>query len=133
MTFADSFFGTTLDYADDFEAAFSLQPTYVAAGASAVSYSLADAIQNAFTNCRGLQGLDVETLLYDPSAVECVDSDGKPLENTTTGYQLVLQSLASSSLMTFFGSIEFNSFRFVLLNNVSIEAVRNLCESCWNA
>eukprot|EP00983_Pelagomonas_calceolata_P127678 1161431-Pelagomonas_calceolata.AAC.1 len=48
MGYADSFFGTSAEYASEFEALFGTEPSYLAAMASATVFSLAVAIKGAF-------------------------------------------------------------------------------------
>jgi hypothetical protein len=77
--------------------AFGLGPSYVAAGASAASYSLAVAIESAFESCRlTTSPQDVDKLLFDGNSIECVDEQGDPLTGIT-GYQLVMVSLVSTT------------------------------------
>jgi len=118
MTFADEFFGTATQYTDDFQQAFGLSPSYVAAQASATSYSLAVAIRDAFQGCTlsADPNLDMDMLLSDEDAVECVDEDGDAV--VMSGYKRVRNTLARQYLKTFFGEVVFNQFR----RNVAKEA-----------
>uniref|UniRef100_A0A7S3R6K8 Guanylate cyclase domain-containing protein n=1 Tax=Dunaliella tertiolecta TaxID=3047 RepID=A0A7S3R6K8_DUNTE len=109
---ADTFFGTPVEYAAAFEKEHGFQPDQLHAVASATVLSLAWAIQAAFERCTFVKpSMDAASLLFDPNAIECVDSLGAPLPQKPIGYDLVLKSLAAQSVTTFFGKIEFNRFR----------------------
>ncbi len=105
MSYADGYFGTTADYNAHFRDAFQVLPSYVAAGASATSYSLASALQEAFSLCtfHQPQMISADMLLFDQSAIQCVDPLGAPV--TGVGYNLVLDSLSRQKLNTFFGEV----------------------------
>ncbi|KAF5836476.1 periplasmic binding protein-like I [Dunaliella salina] len=111
MTFADEFFGTTAEYRGVFEQAFNLTPSYVAAQASATSYSLAVAVRDAFQGCTlpDDPGLDMDQLLSNSSMLECVDEDGDAI--VVNGYKHVKRTLAQQDLLTFFGEVAFNRYR----------------------
>eukprot|EP00983_Pelagomonas_calceolata_P018308 573487-Pelagomonas_calceolata.AAC.6 len=81
---------------------------YVAAGASAVGYSLTTAIQDAFKGCTFRnQDADADGLLFDAGLLDCEKEEGE----NGTGYERVMRSLASQHIDTFFGAIALNSFR----------------------
>uniref|UniRef100_A0A6S8N6M9 Guanylate cyclase domain-containing protein n=2 Tax=Dunaliella tertiolecta TaxID=3047 RepID=A0A6S8N6M9_DUNTE len=110
MGYADAYFGTTADYNAEFEQAFGSQPSYVAAGATATSYSLAVAIQEAFQLCSFPESdFSANELLYDESIVKCEDQLGRPLPGN--GYDSIRNSLSRQQLTTFFGEVEFNRYR----------------------
>eukprot|EP00200_Dunaliella_tertiolecta_P016487 CAMPEP_0202422664 /NCGR_PEP_ID=MMETSP1128-20130828/50977_1 /ASSEMBLY_ACC=CAM_ASM_000463 /TAXON_ID=3047 /ORGANISM="Dunaliella tertiolecta, Strain CCMP1320" /LENGTH=1250 /DNA_ID=CAMNT_0049030737 /DNA_START=172 /DNA_END=3923 /DNA_ORIENTATION=- len=106
---ADPLHGTASEYSAAFQQAYGQLPSYVAAGASATSFSLAKAVQAAFDGCSFLdQDLDADRLLFDASAIECEGSSGN---TATTGYERVLDTLLKQTLDTFFGEVVFDRFR----------------------
>lgn len=109
---ADSFFGKSCQYSEDFERTLGYVPNYLSAIASATTYSLILAIQHAFESCTFVNpNMDADSLLFDANAIECVDSTGASYTDKPIGYDLVLSSLATQSLNTFFGRVDFNQFR----------------------
>ncbi|KAF5834643.1 hypothetical protein DUNSADRAFT_8650 [Dunaliella salina] len=132
--FADAYFGTAAQYSEDFEAAFKKPPSEMAVGASAASYSLAVALKQALELCRfpdlaGLDSnhtvpaLDMDRVLFNQSAVECVVEPGMPV--TTTGYEWVRYMLAKQRLVTIFGKVEFDESR----RNIAKEVVTTQVQS----
>ncbi|KAF5843348.1 periplasmic binding protein-like I, partial [Dunaliella salina] len=110
MGFADAYFGTTADYTTEFEQVFRSRPSYVAAGATATSYSLAVAIQEAFKLCsHPVRHFSADELLFDGSIMDCQDQLERPLPGN--GYDSINDSLSRQQLSTFFGRIEFNRYR----------------------
>eukprot|EP00983_Pelagomonas_calceolata_P001672 55364-Pelagomonas_calceolata.AAC.4 len=112
--FTDAYFGTAAQYSTEFEAAFGKQPSEVAAAATATAYSLAMALKEAFELCRfpdlaGLNSnqtapaLDMDRVLFNQSAVDCVAEPGMPV--TATGYEWVRYQLAKQRLDTIFGKV----------------------------
>jgi len=102
--YTDAYFTSSPVYSTAFEAAFEHQPSYVAAGASAASYSLAVAIQEAFKDCSFLDpSLSTEDLLFNASLIQCTDAAGVCAAGS--GYARVLASLAKQRLDTFFGRV----------------------------
>lgn len=69
----DTFFGTARQYADAFEDEFDYTPNFVPALTSSTLISLLYAIQSAFLECSFVDpaNMDVEQLLFDPSALDC--------------------------------------------------------------
>jgi hypothetical protein len=104
------FFGTAQHYSNEYLSASGRQASYVSAGASAVGYSLAIAISDAFQRCTILDpNMDVNRLLFDRNVLACFDTEDKPIN--VTGYEQVLTSLAKQQLNTFFGEVQFNTYR----------------------
>uniref|UniRef100_A0A7S3VQK9 Guanylate cyclase domain-containing protein n=1 Tax=Dunaliella tertiolecta TaxID=3047 RepID=A0A7S3VQK9_DUNTE len=106
--FADPFFGSAAEYSEKYSTTYGVSPSYVAAGASAVGYSLTTAIQDAFKGCTFRnQDADADGLLFDAGLLDCEKEEGE----NGTGYERVMRSLASQHIDTFFGAIALNSFR----------------------
>eukprot|EP00983_Pelagomonas_calceolata_P132231 1161847-Pelagomonas_calceolata.AAC.1 len=123
MGYADAYFGTTADYNAEFEQAFGSQPSYVAAGATATSYSLAVAIQEAFQLCSFPESdFSANELLYDESIVKCEDQLGRPLPGN--GYDSIRNSLSRQQLTTFFGEV--CAWRSVCKGTVMVSACASI-------
>ncbi|KAF5828901.1 hypothetical protein DUNSADRAFT_16846 [Dunaliella salina] len=122
----DSFFGTPKQYAIAYERALGVPPYWVTALASNTVVSLIFAIQSAFKECQFMDpaNLDADTLLFDPNAIECANDTG-PGTGAGIGYDLLLKSLASQSITTFFGPVEFNHFRRNIANGLAVLQVQN--------
>ncbi|KAF5843327.1 hypothetical protein DUNSADRAFT_17905, partial [Dunaliella salina] len=109
LAYADPFHGTASEYSAAFQQAYGHLPSYVGAGASATSFSLATAIKEAFEGCTFLrQDLDADSLLFNASAIECGGLSGGA---AGTGYERVWDTLVKQTLDTFFGEIVFDRFR----------------------
>eukprot|EP00983_Pelagomonas_calceolata_P096536 1158138-Pelagomonas_calceolata.AAC.2 len=131
---ADPLHGTASEYSAAFQQAYGQLPSYVAAGASATSFSLAKAVQAAFDGCSFLdQDLDADRLLFDASAIECEGSSGN---TATTGYERVLDTLLKQTLDTFFGEVRSGpSFAHMCLCCVCLRArlpctLDHVCIAC---
>lgn len=120
MRYQDPFFGTTMEYTEQYNALFGKDPTYIAAGASAVAMTLYIAIERAFQKCdiSGTNG-DVEALLHNKSAIDCRNKLSDKDVPRLTGYKRILIKLAEMDIETFFGRVKFNSFR----RNVGLDPV----------
>ena len=115
MNYMDDFFGSTAEYVRTYKRKYSgASPDQDAAGASAVGLTLTKAITTAFKNCDITQTKgDVDALLYDVESIAC--DDGLDM----TGYDRILRTLARLDIETFYGRVQFNSFR----RNVALDPV----------
>ncbi|CAD7705104.1 unnamed protein product [Ostreobium quekettii] len=106
VQYKDSFFGSTQDYRDRYKDIFEITPSALAAGASAVAYTLTEAIKSAFKNCDVLafKG-NPDGLLFSPNLI-CDDQ-----VNSNTGYERVRLALKGLNMDTFFGKVRFDEFQ----------------------
>lgn len=89
--------GTASHYAKDFQSTFGRNASYVGAGATATFYSLASAIQSAFTLCsltRPDAAITTDELLFNPNVLDCHVGKNQAFGTNTSnfagnGYHLV--------------------------------------------
>ncbi|CAD7696286.1 unnamed protein product, partial [Ostreobium quekettii] len=105
VQYEDSFFGKTREYSANFTEMFGSAPSALAAGASAVGYTLSEAIKSAFRTCdiMASEG-DADRLLFNAS-MKCED------QRNITGYERVRLSLKALNMDTFFGKVRFDEYQ----------------------